>query len=164
MAKYPVTITLHMSELLYDIDNETWLVGESQFNGENRQAVSLMQSGEDEESRNHILRDISTAIGNLSSALKEYQFAGNEHSSNLLLSADDDIVVSLAMPGNFDISSVSALTEAIHQYIVNFAISRWFGATAKDEAARYSESAAAYLSQVREIVGRRVRPGRPQIL
>lgn len=164
MAKYPVTITLHMSELLYDIDNETWLVGESQFNGENRQAVSLMQSGEDEESRNHFLRDISTAIGNLSSALKEYQFAGNEHSSNLLPSPESDIVMTLAMPNNFDISSVGALTDAIHQYIFNFAISRWFNATAKDAAAPYLESATAYLSQVREIAGRRVRPGRPQIL
>ena len=56
MAKKTIAITLYMSELIYDVQNKTYLTGRSRTNGTNHEEVANMQANDDDENANQILR------------------------------------------------------------------------------------------------------------
>ena len=58
MAKQNVSITLYVSEMLYDIQNKTYLTGRSRQNGQNHEEVANMMASDDEENGNQVLRSL----------------------------------------------------------------------------------------------------------
>lgn len=60
-----VNITLKIDEIIYDIQNKTYLTGKSRHDGKNHEQVANMQANDDEENANQILRSISSAFNNL---------------------------------------------------------------------------------------------------
>ena len=62
MAKKTITITEYMSELLYDIQNKTYLTGRSRQTGANHEEVANMQANDDDENANQIIRSIGNAF------------------------------------------------------------------------------------------------------
>ena len=54
MAKQNVSITLYVSEMLYDIQNKTYLTGRSRQNGQNHEEVANMMASDDEIGRAHV--------------------------------------------------------------------------------------------------------------
>lgn len=47
MAKKTITLTLYVSELVYDIQNKTYLTGRSRRTGTNHEEVANMQANDD---------------------------------------------------------------------------------------------------------------------
>lgn len=163
MAKKTISITLYMSELIYDVQNKTYLTGRSRNTGDNHEQVANMQANEDEENQNQVVRSIGNAYANLKTKLSEYIEDSGSTANNILLSASDNLQINLVMPSNFNPATNNTIGAALHQYIVNSAIGEWFTITNKADAADYLTLAAANLAEIREAINKRVRPTRSNV-
>lgn len=163
MAQKTISITLYMSELIYDVQNKTYLTGRSRNTGDNHEQVANMQANEDEENQNQIVRSIGNAYANLKTKLSEYIEDSGATANNILLSASDNLQINLVMPSNFNPATNDTIGAALHQYIVNSAIGEWFTITNKADAADYLALAAANLAEIREAINKRVRPTRSNV-
>lgn len=158
MARVSLTITLYKSELIYDVENKTYLTGRSRSDGTNHEAVANMQASEDDENRNQILRSFTSALADLRTKLSEYLSSTSTTGSDALMDGTENISVTLTMPSNYNKATVDTITSALHQYMVNTAIGDWFAITDKADAADYISKAAANLETLREALNKRVRP------
>lgn len=161
--KQPVNIQLNMSELIYDIQNKTYLTGRSVNDGSNNSHVAQMQANDDDENAAQILRSITMAASVLRNRLSEYMEAEETTSSNASLEAKDNLVFNLKMPSNFNGAVTKTLGEAAHQFIVATAIADWFAITAKGETADYMPMADDALKVLEESLCKRSRPQRPSL-
>lgn len=158
MAKKTIIITLHISELLYDVYNKTYLTGRSRQAGDNFKDVANMQADDDEENKNQILRSFGNAISYLYTILSEY--INNDScgiDSNALLSAEDRDII-LNMPSNFNDMAAKTIASAMHQYLTNTAMGDWFLITNKADSAEYITQAAANINEIQEAMSQRSRP------
>lgn len=150
-----------MSELLYDVQNKTYLKGRSktEIDAANR---AYMQANNDDENLNQILRSIGGAYGSLKSELNEYI---NEETSsgNNILRDQEDIVIVLSLPNNFNEAAVEVISTGLHKYIVNTAIAEWFDLTDPNDSDRYTKLAAVNMDEVHDGINKRLRPERPEV-
>ena len=163
MAKKTITITEYMSELLYDIQNKTYLTGRSRQTGANHEEVANMQANDDDENANQIIRSIGNAFANLKTKLSEYLVEEGTTSNNALISGEKNLTLTLQMPGNFNQATNDTISTSVHQYIVNSAIGDWFTITNKNDSSDYVTLAASNLDVIREAINKRVRPTRKGI-
>lgn len=161
MEKKSIIITLHISELLYDVSNKTWLTGRSRDIGENFKEVAYMQATEDDEGKRQILRSFGNALSYIRSLLSEYIDVGCCSTGTNILMDEDDVEIALNMPSNFNEAATSAIATAMHQYLANTAIGDWFLITNKADAAEYVTQAATNITEIKEAIYQRVRPTRP---
>lgn len=161
--KKTITITLYMSEIIYDIQNKTYLTGRSRKNGNNHEEVANMQANDDDENLNQILRSVGNAFATLKTKLSEYIVEEKTTSNNEQISGDGNLQVGLTMPSNYNESTIDTISSALHQYIVNSSIADWFVITNKTDATDYINMSTANMEQVRESINKRVRPARPEI-
>ena len=164
MAKQTITITLYMSELVFDVQNKTYLTGRSRTNGENFEQVANMQADDEEENSKQILRSIGNAYGSLMAKLSEYVVSDKTTATNLITDQGANLTIALQMPGSYNKAANEAVVAAVHQYIVNTAIADWFVITNKSDAVEYANLAAVNITQLREALNKRVRPARPAIV
>ena len=164
MAKKIISITLYMSELIYDVQNKTYLTGRSRQTGTNHEEVANMQANDDDENANQIMRSIGNAFANLKTKLSEYINESGTSTNDKLISSTDNLTVSLNMHPNYNNASNDTISTALHQYLVNSAIGDWFTITNKNDASDYITLAAANLEQLREAVNKRMRPTRTNVV
>ena len=164
MAKKVIAITLYMSELIYDVQNKTYLTGRSRQTGTNHEEVANMQANDDDENANQIMRSIGNAFANLKTKLSEYINESGTSTNDKQLSSTGNLTLSLNMPPKYNNASNDTISTALHQYLVNSAIGDWFTITNKNDASDYITLAAANLEQLREAVNKRMRPTRTNVV
>ena len=164
MAKKVIAITLYMSELIYDVQNKTYLTGRSRQTGTNHEEVANMQANDDDENANQIMRSIGNAFANLKTKLSEYINENGTSTNDKQISSTGNLTLSLNMPPNYNNASNDTISTALHQYLVNCAIGDWFTITNKNDASDYITLAAANLEQLREAVNKRMRPTRTSVV
>ena len=160
--KKSITITLKISEIVYDIQNKTYLTGRSAANGTNHAHVANMQANDDDENADQILRSITMAYGQLTNRLAEYITGSQLSGDNALLTTDSDLPIALEMPSNFNSNVTKTIAEAAHQFIVATAVADWFAITAKGETADYKSVADTSIAVIEEALCKRLRPLRNQ--
>ena len=158
--KQKITFKLQMSELIYDIQNKTYLTGRSLSDGSNHSHVANMQANDDDENEAQILRSITSAFSILRNRLSEYLDDGTTNTDNEPLSASSDLSLTLRMPSNFNANVTKTIGDAAHQFIVATSIAEWFAITAKGETNDYTGTAASALKVLEEALCKRVRPSR----
>lgn len=163
MAKKTLTVTLHMSELLYNVQNTTYLTGRSRNNGSNHEEAANMQANEDDENLNQIVRSIGNAFSTLKMKLSEYISSAVTTASNVQIDKSTNLSLTLSMPSNYNQATADSIASAVHQYLVNIAIGDWFTITNKNDAADYMALAASNLQEIRESINKRVRPQRTEV-
>lgn len=161
MDRSNVTITLYTSELIYEVQNKTYLTGRSRHNGNNHEEVANMQANDDDENLNQLLRSIQNAFSTLKTKLSEYIVSNASAGDNEMISDEqEELRLTLTMPTNYNHATVETISAAVHQYVVNIAIGDWFTITNKNDASDYLTLAASNLELVRESLNKRVRPTR----
>lgn len=159
MSKKPIKVTLKMSEITYDIQNNTYLKGVRMDDGSNYESAYNIQLDARDENYNKMLRSISTAWANLRLETRKYlNIAKNENPDNILIDDKGDITVQLLMPDNWNDANTDVLPEIMHQYIVNFAIAEWMAVSNTEDASQYYTDAAAYMSRLKVAMCDRVAP------
>lgn len=162
MAKKTGTITLYVSELIYDIRNKAYLTGKSRKNGENHEEVANMQASEDEEDENQILRSIQSATGELRNFMSEYMSETSENDDNIWLdkTKNKTITFTINMPSNYNQATMKTISSAAHDYVVNKSVSDWLLITDKNDAGDYLSKANVNAATIREALSKRVCPSR----
>lgn len=163
MAKKTETITLYISELLYDVKNRSYLTGLSRKNGDNFEEVANMQASDDDEHENQLLRSISNSFDRLKTKLSEYVVSSQTTSNNALMSKTGTIGFELVMPSNYNQATLDTITSECTQYIENMTLADWFRITNKPDYPEYETNAGDNLLHIREALNKRVRPVRPVI-
>lgn len=167
-----LTITLYKSELIYEVQNKTYLTGRSRHNGENHEQVANMQAGNDDEHLNQILRSLGSAFSELKTRLADFieldedQTATNNKLLESFTDADSDnnkLEIDLVMPANYNTATADAISSACHNFVVNTAVADWYTLTAPAEAAPYASLAAVNIQQIRDAANKRIAPERPTI-
>lgn len=158
--KKTLTLTLKMSEIIYDVQNKTYLTGKALNNGENHSHIATMQANDDEENASQVLRSITMAVAMLRNRLSEYLDTGSSSSGNEMMEPDDNLELTLSMPSNFNNAVGRVVGEAAHQFIVSTAVADWFAITAKGETFDYTVSAVKALEVLEEALCKRSRPSR----
>ncbi len=160
-SKKAVKATTKMDWLIYDILNETFLRGRTIQDDKNYKEVASMFASEDEENYEKILRSIKKAFAEVKTELAEYLNESGLNTTNEAISGDDDLVLNLTMPTNFNEAATAGLGEAIHDYIKNVAVADWYLVTNKNDAKEYVDLAQKSLESIRKSVSKRSRPTRP---
>lgn len=169
-----LTIDLSVSELVFDIQNKSYLTGRSRFDGKNDEAVADMKANDDPESISELLRSIQNAYALLKVKLSEYLTTTADKDSKVEVVKDDTaantaltkydkdtkLQLYLYVPSNFNMGVKEQIAQACHQYIVNSALAGWFLMTNKADANDYLTLATADLQMIREAINKRVRPVR----
>lgn len=160
MAKKNVTITLYMSEMIYDVKNKSYLKGRSLVD-QDPARVAYMQANDDDENLNQVLRSIGGAFGSLKSELSEY-IEESASTGNNILQPNEDIIVALKMPSNFNEAAVKVVSEGLHKYIVNMALAEWYKNTDPNDFDSYMKLAIENMKEVRDGINKRLRPVRQE--
>ena len=160
MAKKNVTITLYMSEMIYDVQNKSYLKGRSMVD-QDPARVAYMQANDDDENLNQVLRSIGGAFGSLKSELSEY-IEESASTGNNILQPNENIIVALKMPSNFNEAAVKVVSEGLHKYIVNMALAEWYKNTDPNDFDSYMKLAIENMKEVRDGINKRLRPVRTE--
>lgn len=162
MAKEKITITLYVSEIVYEIKNRTHITGRMYREADAITAANK-QVTDEETCMNQIMRSVGDACGTLRHTLSEYMTEGAAEADDIQTDSESktlDFV--LSMPSNFNKALTESISACMHRYIVDEAITLWFGMTGKEDAAQYATYAAADLEALRLALNGRVRPNRPE--
>jgi hypothetical protein len=157
-----ITITLKPEELIYDVQNKTYITHRSRKKeGQNDDEAAYIAANDDEGNKDQILRSIGNAFAVLKSKLSEYLNDTGTTADDTQLTDKANLTLALNMPSNYNQSSRDAIAAAAHQYLVNVAVSEWFNMTDKQDAAEYVAMSQANLAALREAINKRQRPKKP---
>lgn len=156
-----ITITLKKEEILYDIENTSYIVGNSRSTGDNFEQVSNIQNSGEGEDRNFILRSVENAFGeakrNLSRFINETKTAAN----NQLMSEDGDFAIALNVADVFNEASTDSLKSALHDFIVSSSLMDWFANVKPDEMPIYQNRKNVANMNMISAIYRKKAPSRP---
>ncbi len=161
-VKKTVKATIEMPWLVYDILNETYLRGRTIQDDKNYKEVASMFASEDEENYEKILRSIKKGFAEVKTELSEYLNESGLATNNAAIDGDDDLVLNLEMPSNFNEAATAGLGEAVHDYLKNVAVADWYLVTNKADAENYVALSQKSLESIRKSVSKRSRPNRPE--
>ena len=157
-----VTITIDIKELVYDIQNKTYLTGRSRGDGKNYRQVALMQANDDDENYNQIMRSIGNAFARVQTELAEVLKPELAAVNNRLITDDSARDLVLMMPSNFNATAINSIAASIHQFIVAYATSEWFMITNKPDTEDYARLSQTSIELLRESLCKRSKPVREQ--
>ncbi|MDE7419258.1 MAG: hypothetical protein K2N35_03525 [Muribaculaceae bacterium] len=155
-----ITVNIDIQELVYDIQNKTYLTGRSRSDGKNYRQVALMQANNDDENLNQIMRSIGNALAKVKAELSEVLNSNAVKGDNALKVDATSVPLLLQMPDNFNSAATDSIIAAIHQYIVAFVTSEWFMITNKTDTEDYKRLAETSLEMLRESLCKRKKPSR----
>lgn len=158
--KKTVKITLDINEIVYDIQNKTYLTGKSRSDSLSHERVASMQANDDDENADQILRSIATAASVLRTKLSEYMESDSAAASNSPIVRDSPLSFSLLMPSNYNPATADTIAFAAHDFIVCRAVADWFVITDKPDAEDYGTAAEKNLAVISEALNKRHRPMR----
>ena len=155
-----LNITIDIQELVYDIQNKTYLTGRSRGDGKNYRQVALMQANNDDENLNQIMRSIGNAVAKVKAELSEVLKGDTTHGNNALDLETASVTLLLQMPSNFNNAASDSIIAAIHQFIVAYVTAEWFMITNKADTEDYKRLAEGSLEMLRESLCKRSKPSR----
>lgn len=187
MAKQTIEIRLYLSELIYDVQQKTFLVGDLMKTDENTEQATRIQEVIDDK-KNVVLRSFGNSLSALKSELSEYLVENNRSVDNLLMeetrkkvaqqltigyrgsigttseeTEDNTILFLLRVPMNYNLSCKEAVATSLHAYMVNKALADWFGIHAPDMVEYYAQAAIADLVSLRASLNKRIRRARTHL-
>ena len=149
--KKDLTITEEVKELIFDIQNKTYLTGQAREAEGTKpyQAASNMQVSDEEENSYQIRRSLANAFSTLKSLLSEWLQEERTTSNNRVATEI------------YNDASADSLGNGIHSYLVNTTIAEWFTITNKEDAEAYVAHSAISLENIKRALYKRIRPKRP---
>lgn len=181
-----LSITLYLSEILYDIRNKAFLTGRSRETADNQAQISWSQLSGDEPEMGQIMRSVESALAVVQTKLapyleeitrerilREHHPPCMPHPEELIeLSAEDDVLMpseenaitlKLLMPDNYNQAFVPALSSSIHNFIVAAVLGEWFVISHPNEAKAYLQWAEGENVNIKACLEKRIKPIRRRL-
>ena len=187
MGKHTIEIKIYVSEIIYDVQQKVFHIGESMYDGKNKEQVAKVEELTDD-ALDIVLRSLGQSYGVIREKMHEYLDEDYHYADNILLPETrkrivEDLVFtshgkpvfqeqeestlltfSLRMPKNFSTSARDGIASAIHDYMVGQAITEWLLVTpARDMAQVYAKNSETPLLLLDECLNRRERPRRTHL-
>lgn len=176
-----LSITLYLSEILYDIRNKAFLTGRSRETADNQAQISWSQLSGDEPEMGQIMRSVESALAVVQTKLAPYleeitrERIWREHHPPCMphpeepieLSAEDDVLMpseenaitmKLLMPDNYNQAFVPVLSSSIHNFIVAAVLGEWFVISHPNEAKAYLQWAEGESANIKACLEKRIKP------
>jgi hypothetical protein len=157
MAKKSVIITIYRSELLYDLQAKTHMLG---LGKDDAAAADRVQSTDDEDRLSLSRRSLNAAIADMRAAVSEFSPEGPATADNYLPPADGDVVLSLSLPTNYNDGATAGLMAAVHRYVIDRALAEWLTVTDAPSANAHLAQAEVDMVDVKRLLLSRKRPER----
>lgn len=181
-----LSITLYLSEILYDIRNKAFLTGRSRETADNQAQISWSQLSGDEPEMGQIMRSVESALAVVQTKLapyleeitrerilREHHPPCMPHPEELIeLPAEDDVLMrfednaitlKLLMPDNYNQAFVPALSSSIHNFIVAAVLGEWFVISHPNEAKAYLQWAEGESANIKACLEKRIKPIRRRL-
>lgn len=183
-----LSITLYLSEILYDIRNKAFLTGRSRETADNQAQISWSQLSGDEPEMGQIMRSVESALAVVQTKLAPYleeitrERILREHhpprhrrphpAEPIELPAEDDVLMpseehaitlQLLMPDNYNQAFVPALSSSIHNFIVAAVLGEWFVISYPNEAKAYLQWAEGESANIKACLEKRIKPIRRRL-
>lgn len=156
-----IEITLKKDEILYDIENTSYLVGNSRSTGDNFEQVSNMQNSGEGEDRNFTLRSIEKAFSEVKRNLSRYINEEKTSASNVLMDDEGDLTLALNVIDLFNEASTETLKSAAHEYIISSSLMDWYANVKPDEMPIYQARRNEANLSMLDALYRKKAPARP---
>lgn len=152
-----VEITLYRNSLIYDISNAAYIVADStpELDDKVRSAITdICESG----NVDRITRIMNMGYNELLNRLYAYtkERVLEENKVDDLFPEPEKYIIRMMVPEDFSKTTVSALGEYLHEYIVDIALADWLSITKKDEVATWQEKADVVMGKIRSMINDRV--------
>lgn len=176
-----LSITLYLSEILYDIRNKAFLTGRSRETADNQAQISWSQLSSDEPEMGQIMRSVESALAVVQTKVAPYleeitrERILREHhppcmphpAEPIELPAEDDVLMrfednaitmKLLMPDNYNQAFVPVLSSSIHNFIVAAVLGEWFVISYPNEAKAYLQWAEGESANIKACLEKRIKP------
>lgn len=152
-----VDITLYRKSLLYDISNIAYIVADSAPNLDEK-IRSVITDICEEGNVDRVTRTMNRAYNDLLNRLYAYtkERVLEESKIDDLFSEPLEYKIQMMVPEDFSKTTVSALSEYLHEYIVDVVLEEWLSITKKDEVGIWQEKADIVLGRAKSMINNRV--------
>lgn len=152
-----IEIILYRKSLLYDISNIAYIVADSAPDLDEK-TRSVITDICEEGNVDRVTRIMNRAYNDLLNRLYAYtkERVLEENKINDLFSESLEYKIQMMVPEDFSKTTVSALSEYLHEYIVDVVLVEWLSITKKDEVGIWQEKADAVLGRARSMINDRV--------
>lgn len=152
-----IEIILYRKSLLYDISNIAYIVADSAPDLDEK-TRSVITDICEEGNVDRVTRIMNRAYNDLLNRLYAYtkERVLEENKINDLFSEPLEYKIQMMVPEDFSKTTVSALSEYLHEYIVDVVLVEWLSITKKDEVGIWQEKADAVLGRARSMINDRV--------
>lgn len=156
-----INITLNRADLIYDISNVAYIVGDLIEDPVYKGAVKDVAV---DGNIDRVTRIMDKSYNELVVGLSAYNKAvlntvdgiTETITSDNSFKEESSYVLSINMPADFNKNVVNAITAACHEYMVCMSLFEWFSITKKDEAELYRIKAIEELNKVKGYLSIRV--------
>lgn len=162
MSKKEVKVTIHLTEVIYDIQNKTYISGEvAGASGDSAEQVAMQQADSEDWSENQIMRSIGNSFSRIQSSISEYWGMSSADETNTQMqSGARNPIIKLYMPMNYNATTLRDVSQAIHQTLVYQAIGDWYMLVRPSGADVWHRMADDQIGRLRLLLSRRLRPSR----
>ena len=152
-----IEIILYRKSLLYDISNIAYIVADSAPDLDEK-TRSVITDICEEGNVDRVTRIMNRAYNDLLNRLYAYtkERVLEENKINDLFSEPLEYKIQMMVPEDFSKTTVSALSEYLHEYMVDVVLVEWLSITKKDEVGIWQEKADAVLGRARSMINDRV--------
>lgn len=152
-----VEITLYRKSLLYDISNAAYIVADStpELDDKVRSAITdICESG----NVDRVTRIMNMGYNELLNRLYAYtkERVLEENKVDDLFSEPEKYIIRMMVPEDFSKTTVSALGDYLHEFIVDVTLVDWLSITKKDEVSTWQEKAEVILRKILSMINDRV--------
>lgn len=157
MKKIPVT--LHISEVEYDVQNRTYADGKFIQAGGKMELGGELMITDDDWKAHFVRRCTQDALGKLLRVISEYVEVEAPEVTNVMLD-DGAYEFKMIVPDQLPDSAAVSAVSAMHEYISNDALSQWYFATDATKHSAREKAAEEKLQAVRSALNKRVQYAR----
>lgn len=162
LKKHRITITLLWAAIERDVEDKAYRMARlAKLGIDDEDKADKLESELTLTSEDMALlkRAMAEGLGEVVTTCRDYVWSKSHKGSNQTV-GEEDVVLTLMMPVNFNLAGVYSLGQAIHAYIVAKAMLEWFRYTMPS---RFEEQQAVCLAarkEIRTIINARVRSQR----
>lgn len=151
-----INIVLYRKSLLYDISNVAFIVGDNSPDINEKGRSSIMDICTDG-NVDRVTRVMNMGINELIN--KVYPYTKDRILEdcilNDLLKESDKYELHMFVPEDFSKTTASALTDYMHEFIVDFVLADWFSITQKNEMQIWKDKSDICIEKIKSVINDR---------
>lgn len=162
LKKHRITIRLYWASLEKDVQDKAYRMARlAKLSVEDEDAADKLESELTltAEDMAILKRAMAEGLAEVVTMCREYVWSKSHFSDDLTL-GEDDVIIRLMMPVNFNLAGCLSIGHAIHAYIVAKAMFEWFRYTVPSRADEQAALCTAARKEIRTIINARVRAAR----